>query len=109
MAKKNEPAALLQHHKEFKSRCMAYFTRIGHPEKDMKQLWKAIQDVRLTLTDEENGKEERITIDKAIEVLGVCDFLSGISRSAFHATAVRDDVNHRYSVYFDLTDWWKRI
>lgn len=107
MAKKNEPAALLQHYKEFKSLCTAYFTRIGHPEKDMKQLWKAIQDVKLTLTDKKTGKEERTTIDNAIEVLGEETFLSGISRCAFHASAYREDAKGKYSVYFDLHEWWK--
>lgn len=107
MAKKNEPAALLQHYKEFKARSMAYFKKIGHPEKEMKQLWMAIQDVKLTLTDNKTGKEERTTIDKAIEVLGEETFLSGISRCAFHASAYRQDAKGKHSVYFDLHDWWK--
>ena len=107
MAKKSESSALLQHYKELKARCMEYFTRIGHPKDDLDQLWRAVHQAKLTLTDKKTGKEQLIAIDRAIEVLGEETFLSGISRCAFHATAVRDDESGKYSVYFNLQHWWR--
>ncbi len=107
MVKKSEPAALLQHYKEFKARCVEYFTRIGHPKDDLNQLWRAVHQAKLTLTDKKTGKEQPIAIDRAIEVLGEEEFLSGISRCAFHASACRKDAKGRFSVYFDLYHWWK--
>ena len=107
MAKKSEPAAMLQHYKELKKRSEKYFIGIGHPKGDLDQLWRAVHQARLTLTDMKTGKETPIGIDKAIEVLGECNFLSGISRCAFHATAYRDSPDLKYSVYFDLHHWWK--
>ena len=106
MAKKSEPAALLQHYKEIKSRCVEYFTRIGHPKGDLNQLWRAVHQAKLTLTDKKTGKEQPIAIDRAIEVLGEERFLSGISRCAFHASAYREDEKGKFSVYFDLYHWW---
>lgn len=84
-----------------------YFIRIGHPRSDMKQLEKAFCEVDLVLTDNRTGKDQRIGRDKAIEVLGRETFLSGISRSAFHASAARESDNGRYSVSFDLYKWWR--
>ena len=100
--KKSKPAALLQRHKEMKD----YFRRLGHPESDMNQLMDAISEVKLTLTDQKTGKEEKITVNRAVEVLGEETFLSGISRSAFHATATRCDKEGKFSVYFNLLHWW---
>ena len=107
MAKKNEPAAMLQHYKELKARSTKYFLSIGHPKSDLDQLWRAVHQARLTLTVNDTGKETSIGIDKAIEVLGECNFLSGISRCAFHATAHRVSSDFKYSVDFDLRHWWK--
>lgn len=107
MTKKSEPAAMLQHYKELKTRCAKYFISIGHPKGDLDQLWRAVHQVKLTLRDNNTGKQTPIGIDKAIEVLGECDFLSGISRCAFHATAGRHSSDFRYTVDFDLSHWWK--
>ncbi len=106
MAKKSEPAAFLQHYKEFKARCEKYFTRIGHPKDELVQLWRAVSAVKLTLKDNKTGKEEPVDIDRAIEILGEEVFLSGISRCAFHASAERGDTTGNYSVYYDLRHWW---
>ena len=105
--KKNEARAALQHFKDFKARCMDYFTKIGHPKDEMKQLWEAVLAVELTLTDKTSDTRKKITIDRAIEILGEETFLSGISRCAFHATATREDTEGKYSVYFNLSKWWK--
>ena len=105
--KKNEARASLQHFKQFKARCIAYFTKIGHPKDEMKQLWEAVLAVELTLTDKTSDTRKKITIDRAIEILGEETFLSGISRCAFHTTATREDAEGKYSVYFNLSKWWK--
>lgn len=78
----------------------------GHPKEDLWQLKKAIREADLTLVEKKTGKETRINNEKAVEILGLKTFLSGISRSAFHATASRDSENGKYSVSFDLLKWW---
>ena len=82
------------------------FLRFGHPEEDLRQLKKAIREADLTLTEKKTGKEAKINSEKAVEILGMETFLSGISRSAFHASAVRESKDGKYSVYFDLSKWW---
>lgn len=104
---KSEASSMLKHYKELKSHSMAYFTKIGHPKKEMKQLWSAICDVKLTLINTQTKKEERTTIDRAIEVLGEENFLSGISRCAFHASSYRENADGKFAVYFDLHNWWR--
>ena len=64
MAKKSEPAAMLQHYEELKARCTKYFTSIGHPKSDLDQLWRAVHQAVLTLKVIKTGKEKRIGIDK---------------------------------------------
>lgn len=84
-----------------------YFLRIGHPKEDLWQLKKAIREADLTLTDKKSGKETKINNEQAVNILGLETFLSGISRSAFHATASRDSKDGKYNVSFDLHKWWK--
>ena len=79
----------------------------GHPKEDLWQLKKAIREAELTLTDKASGKEKRINNEKAVEILGMETFLSGISRSAFHATASRDSKDGKQNVYFNLLKWWR--
>lgn len=107
MTKKSEPAAMVQHYEELKARCTKYFISVGHPKGDLDQLWRAVHQAVLTLKNIKTGKEKRVGIDKAIEVLGEDNFLSGISRCAFHATAYRESTDLKYSVDFDLRHWWK--
>lgn len=61
----------------------------GHPESDMRQLCEAARRCKHT---DENGN--RITAEKAVEMLGRKTWLSGISRAAFHATAEREENNN---------------
>lgn len=84
----------------------SYFLRIGHPKDDLNQLKKAIREVRLTLCDNKTGKETKINNEKAVEILGMETFLSGISRSAFHATCSRTSSDGKYTVSFNLLHWW---
>ncbi len=83
-----------------------YFLRIGHPKEELRQLKMAIHEVKLTLYDKKTGKETKINNTKAVEVLGLETFLSGISRAAFHATCSRTSPDNNYDVSFSLLHWW---
>lgn len=63
---------------------------------DLIQLQATILSSKFSI--EENGKEKNISAEKAIEVLGRREFLSGIERSAFHYSASRPPV------YFNTYD-----
>lgn len=69
----------------------------GIPDCDFKQIAEAIH--KTTYQVVENGKQRRISAEKAMEILGKERFLSGIARSAFHWNAVR--VAGSFAVYFD--------
>lgn len=66
----------------------------GHSEHDMEQIAQAIRCTEYTVDG------TRITADEAVTILGREEFLSGISRSAFHYTAAREAEDHSI-VYFD--------
>lgn len=51
-------------------------------------------------------KKRRISIKICIELLGIKAFLSGIGRSAFHWSAVRQ-VDDAYSIYFDSSNLFR--
>lgn len=78
----------------------------GHQDKDLSQINKAI-----TKTDYRychNGKEEKITHKQARELLGNEQFLSGISRSAFHYSSCREIEGKGY-VDFDSRRMFKEF
>ena len=60
----------------------------GPSEGDMKQIARAIRCTEYTVDG------TRITADEAVTILGRENFLSGISRSAFHYTASRESEDH---------------
>lgn len=64
---------------------------------DKEQIKRALKCTTYTLLD--NNKEEIISRKKAIEILGAETFVSGLERSAFHCTSVRD--NNGRAVFFD--------
>ena len=74
---------------------------MGYSDKDFNQIEKAISITKYTAY----GRE--ITPPEAIKILGISVFLSGISRSAFHWSAIRyanDEIECNTddnSVYFD--------
>ena len=72
------------------------------PEDDFDQIQDATKK-RFT-TYEIDGR--RISIEKAIELLGMKNYLSGIARSAFHMTAVRL-VGDGRTVLFDSHNLFK--
>ena len=67
----------------------AYFLRVGHPKGELNQLERAMSVVRCEIK-KPNDKWVRIARNKAREILGDETYLSGISRSAFHSSAVRE-------------------
>lgn len=74
----------------------AYLKELGYPEADFAQIEEAIGKTVYTL----NFKKQ-ITLEKALELLGRQTFLSGISRSAFHYSAVRHIGDSDVTVDFD--------
>lgn len=80
----------------------ALLLKWGHPKSDLPQIEKALQK---SITNYKcNGTT--ISREEAIQILGKTVFLSGISRSAFHFTAMRQN-NEGKSVYFDSSRLFK--
>lgn len=77
-----------------------YLKNLGYLEKDMGQIERAIRKTVYTLD------QKKISSKYAIETLGRKEFLSGIGRSAFHWSAVRQTEDGR-SVYFDSSKLFK--
>lgn len=72
----------------------------GHKEDDIKQIEKATTKTTYELNN------EKISRERAIELLGREEYLSGISRSAFHWSSVRN-TNNGETVYFDSSKLFK--
>lgn len=72
----------------------------GYKSDDIEQIEKAIGKTVYELDN------QKITIKRAIEVLGKEEFLSGISRSAFHWNASREGKGGE-KVYFDSSKLFK--
>jgi len=53
-------------------------------------------------------KKKKITVEKAREILGNVNFLSGLNRSAFHRTSERTN-NNGERVCFDSSHYWRKI
>jgi hypothetical protein len=70
----------------------------GYPESDFRQIADAIRVTKYTLIDKD-GKEKNISSEEARKMLGDEEFLSGISRSAFHWTAMRGTEDR--GIHFD--------
>ena len=47
-----------------------------------------------------------ISREEAIKILGMETYLSGISRSAFHCSAMRDSSDGEQSIYFDSSSYF---
>lgn len=79
--------------------------RMGYIESELRQIEDACNEARITLTNDK-GENRRITAKVAARILGREQFLSGISRAAFHCTATRDTPEGD-GVHFDLSCWWR--
>lgn len=63
---------------------------LGHLEKDLDQIEKALSKTIYKITDLKTGVTKNVKAEEARDVLGNEIFLSGISRSAFHYTSSRE-------------------
>lgn len=72
----------------------------GYPEEDFPQIEEAARRSRYEI------ENKKITCQAAIGILGREKFLSGIARSAFHWTSVRESEDGRY-VFFDSSILFK--
>lgn len=77
----------------------------GFSEDDFRQIEEATK-LRNTKYELLGGNGGSINRGEAISILGRDEYLSGICRSAFHWTAVRED-NDGHQVYFDSSDMFK--
>lgn len=66
----------------------------GFLEKDLKQIEEATKKTTYEIND------KKISATKALEILGREEYLSGISRSAFHWSSARNN-NNGETVFFD--------
>ena len=81
---------------------------MGETEDDFAQIEEATGKTTYTLCDAERMTSKRIGIKRAIELLGIKDFLSGLSRSAFHWSAARTvESNPNQTVLFDSSRLFK--
>lgn len=81
---------------------------MGVGEDDFDQIEEATGKTTYTLYDEERMTTKRIGIKAAIALLGIKDFLSGLSRSAFHWSASRTaETNPNQTVMFDSSRLFK--
>lgn len=74
----------------------------GHTDRDFEQIEKVMAK-RYTKYSLDGS---RITREKAVDILGWRAYLSGISRSAFHRTAVRQTSDGR-EILFDSSAFFK--
>ena len=73
----------------------ALLTKWGYRKEDFEQIERA------TLRTDYELNDEKISLREALEILGREEYLSGISRSAFHWSACRENENGQKVVYFD--------
>lgn len=77
----------------------ALLTAWGHKEEDLKQIERATTKTTYKLSSGGVSKG-KISLTETLDILGRETYLSGISRSAFHWTACRQNENGQ-TVLFD--------
>lgn len=78
-----------------------YLLSIGYLDRDLPQIEEAVGK---TIYETEEGK--RVSHKEARRILGTERFLSGIGRSAFHFSSVRDGMDGT-KIYFDSSRLYK--
>lgn len=78
---------------------------MGYMQEDIPQIERAIGKTAYFVSDYKEVRQ-KISKDKAIELLGISDFLSGIGRSAFHWSACREYKENCF-VYFNSSRLFK--
>lgn len=81
-----------------------YLKQIGNTDKDINQIEYAANHTKYT-----GNKSRHVTRDDAIDILGRTLWLSGLSRSAFHMTAVRqkDGLPPGEPIRFNSSALWR--
>lgn len=80
----------------------------GYPEDDFRQIEEAFAktNTKYELLSEDKNEDEKISREEAVEILGRETYLSGIVRSAFHWSSVREN-NKGQKVYFNSSNLFK--
>lgn len=79
-------------------------------EQNIEQIESLLNRTIYTLIDNNTGTERKISATKAVKLLGRKCFLSGLDRSTFHWSAVRElTEDENVCVDFDSSDYWKEI
>jgi hypothetical protein len=86
---------------EFTKEDIAKLLGFGHRKSELKQLQEAA--IVCKYTDED---DRRISATKVLEMIGRDQWLSGISRAAFHFTCGRGEHGKNY-VHFDCNDLFR--
>ena len=77
----------------------------GYQQEDLKYIEEALlfTDFELLI---ERQNDKKISLKKAKEILDETNFLSGIARSTFHYSAVREAENG-HKIYFDSSRYYE--
>ena len=78
----------------------------GYLEEDFAQIERAINNGNIESYSKKNGWR-KISPETALRMIGRREFLSGVSRAAFHASAERNDAKYRFRVCFEYRPWEK--
>lgn len=76
----------------------------GYKEEDFKQIEDCMNNASFGVW--KTNKSRHVTNEKALWYCGGERFLSGISRAAFHASAMRETRFKNISIYFSYA-WWR--
>ena len=82
---------------------VAYLKSVGYKAGDMDQIDRAYAKTLYTVYQNTSKgiRYKSVTADVASEILGRTPFLSGLGRSAFHWTSVREIGETEYEIGFD--------
>jgi hypothetical protein len=80
--------------------------RCGYTPEDIEEIEYAINNGMEFTIIYENGKDRKTSAEYAKRIVGADNFLGGVSRAAFHASAIRvNEKNRKKQVYFNYR-WW---
>jgi protein associated with RNAse G/E len=78
----------------------SFLKECGYLDEDMNQIERALKKTIYEL-------DKKISINEALKILGRKEFLTGISRSAFHYSAVR--TKNEKVIYFNSIKLFEKI
>jgi len=73
----------------------------GYLEEDFAQIERCMKEAKIESFSRKGGWKP-ISSETALKMIGRTEFLSGISRSAFHVSAMRDGKNKHARLYFEF-------